>query len=338
MKIFNQKNILVEIVNSRFAQHTCFWLFFFISTLLLMLRHRPFFFSLYYSFVQIIFFAIPVYFHFYLFKIFFNRKKYHLYMLSLIGIIIIAGISMNYVFVTVFKEYSNAYSLFLTISSFLIMTTAIKYAKRGIQQRLDFQKIKAKQLQTELNLLKAQINPHFLFNTLNNLFGLARKRDRRTADGIAQLSHLMRYVIYDSKVEQIELEKEVEQIKRLIDLQKLRFLLEDDIDIDFQVKGNITELKIPPMLLIPFVENAFKHGISLSKKSFIKIDLKVKEQYLHFHIINTIHRKKYNDNETESGLGLENVKRRLELLYPDGYKLEIYDSQKTFEVDLWIKV
>lgn len=259
-------------------------------------------------------------------------------MLSLIGIIIIAGISMNYVFVTVFKEYSNAYSLFLTISSFLIMTTAIKYAKRGIQQRLDFQKIKAKQLQTELNLLKAQINPHFLFNTLNNLFGLARKRDRRTADGIAQLSHLMRYMIYDSKVEQIELEKEVEQIKRLIDLQKLRFLLEDDIDIDFQVKGNITELKIPPMLLIPFVENAFKHGISLSKKSFIKIDLKIKEQYLHFHIINTIHRKKYNDNETESGLGLENVKRRLELLYPDGYKLEIYDSQKTFEVDLWIKV
>jgi two-component system, LytTR family, sensor kinase len=141
---------------------------------------------------------------------------------------------------------------------FMGFTTAIRYAKAGIRQRMQLQEITAKQLQTELALLKAQINPHFLFNTLNNLYAMAlRQEDPSTAQGIAKLSHLMRYVIYDSDVDRIELGREVEQIRSFIELQKLRFAEEDRIRIDFDTGGELEKCVIAPMLLLPFVENAF---------------------------------------------------------------------------------
>jgi LytS/YehU family sensor histidine kinase len=219
----------------------------------------------------------------------------------------------------------------------LLITTSFKVLADSVKQRFLMQQIEAKQVQTELRLLKAQINPHFLFNTLNNLFGMARKQDPHTADGISGLSHLMRYMIYESNVELISLEKEIQQINRLIELQKLRFTKDDDIQIDFSIDGEAANVQIPPMLLIPFVENAFKHGISLVTPSFVRIHLNVEKDKLEFLVSNSKHLRSENKDEIGLGIGLQNVSRRLELLYPGKHELAISDGEKVFEVRLLLR-
>ena len=215
------------------------------------------------------------------------------------------------------------------------ISTFIKFIKDVYKQRIELQEVKSKQLQTELNLLKAQINPHFLFNTLNNLFGLARKQDTRTADGIYQLSHIMRYIIYDSNVHMIELAKEIFQIRQIIELEKLRFANEDKISIEFQINGELEEILIPPMILIPLVENAFKHGINIQKNSFININLNIDRKNLQFSVKNSIHKNtNYNVQKSETGLGLTNVKRRLEIIYPDNHNLTVWEEKNSFEIVL----
>lgn len=214
----------------------------------------------------------------------------------------------------------------------------MKIGKAGFEQKLLIQNIKAQHLKTELDLLKSQINPHFLFNTLNNLFGLVWKLDETIAGGIAQLSHLMRYMIFESNVEKIDLVKEVEQIHRLIELQKLRISNEDDVAIHFQIEGDIQKVQIPPMLLIPFVENAFKHGILLDASSFIDINLTIRGDILHFSVRNSIHAVNQEMEETNTGLGLRNVRRRLELLFPNTHEFQVQDSDKTFEIKLTLRL
>jgi len=166
---------------------------------------------------------------------------------------------------------------------------------------------------------------------------MARKQEKATADGIARLSHLMRYMIYDSKVDRISLDKEIDQIKRLIELQKLRFSKEDKIDIDFKIEGRTKSVLIPPMLMIPFVENAFKHGISLKAPSFIHIQLKVEPEILQLSIRNSCHDIPSRKNEFNSGIGLQNVKRRLELLYPNSHELTTRKTGDVYEVKLLLE-
>jgi LytS/YehU family sensor histidine kinase len=166
---------------------------------------------------------------------------------------------------------------------------------------------------------------------------MARKQDPQTADGIAGLSHLMRYMIYESNVELINLEKEIQQINRLIELQKFRFTEDDDIQIDFATEGESANIQIPPMLLIPFVENAFKHGISLTTPSFVRIHLSVEDNILEFLVSNSRHTRPQKEEEAGLGIGLQNVSRRLELLYPGKHDLAISDGEKVFEVRLVLR-
>ncbi len=323
-----------RLLSSRPAYHLYFWGFFFIGFLLQSLKERSFVDSITYTSSIIALLIIPVYLNFFVLDRLFHQKKYYLYSLSLCVIILISAIIMDNAFILLFQEWPMLVNRIITVSVFIVLTSAIKFAKIGFDQKLAFQEMKTKQLQTELNLLKAQINPHFLFNTLNNLYGLARKNDSGTADGIARLSHLMRYMIYDSDVEEISLEKEVAQIKHLIDLHSLRFLAEDDIDISFKTNGNIEQINIPPMLLIPFVENAFKHGISISNKSFIHIYLEVQDEHLFFSVKNSIHHKNTDDDDQKHGVGLKNVKRRLEILFPNRFNLDIQEDKISFEAHL----
>jgi LytS/YehU family sensor histidine kinase len=287
-----------------------------------------------YSICQISLCAIPVYINLYAIEKLFNQKKYFLYGFCLIGTIVISSIFIESFFSLVFNDTYSLHNYIFEITWFVIITSTIKVGLNSIKQRLDLEKMKTKQLETELSLLKTQINPHFLFNTLNNLYGLAQKQKMGTADGIAQLSDLMRYMIYDSGVSKIDLAKEIHQIRQLIKLQKLRFSIEDDLSIDFQIEGDVNAVKIPPMLLIPFVENAFKHGISCYEPSFLKIDLRIDESKLHLSVKNSIHISRNPQSDLDSGLGLKNVRRRLELLYPDSHELKIRKEEKNFEIDL----
>jgi LytS/YehU family sensor histidine kinase len=289
------------------------------------------------SFEYLAFLVVPVYIHFFILNRFFYKKKYALYVLSLVAILFGWGYFLDKFFYQRHMEKGNLVSAMVMVFVVILISTSFKVLADSVKQRFLLQQIEAKQVQTELRLLKAQINPHFLFNTLNNLFGMARKQDPQTADGIAGLSHLMRYMIYESNVELIGLEKEIQQINRLIELQKLRFAKDDDIQIDFATKGELANIQIPPMLLIPFVENAFKHGISLTAPSFVRIRLDADEDKLEFAVCNSKHLRAEKKEEVGLGIGLQNVSRRLELLYPQKHELAISDGEKEFEVRLVLR-
>jgi len=200
------------------------------------------------------------------------------------------------------------------------------------------QQLKQEQLKSELEMLRAQINPHFLFNTLNNLFASSRKnKDYETAEGIAFLSDMMRFMLYESNTDRIPIEKEATYIDQYIYLQKMRFHKEDDIEICFIKEGDLERKHIPPFLLIPFVENAFKHGIHPQKHSKIIIKLSIHNNYLHFFIENTRHGKSLRNSD--GGIGIANVQRRLDLIFGNaGYSLNITDDkQETYKVNLHIE-
>lgn len=333
------KNKIIKILTIRIAYHIYFWAFiFFVLSLEPRGEEISYLNVMIYNLRIVGLALIPVYTHFYIFEKFVSRKRYGIYAVLSITIIIIFGIINNIVLSRVFHVENTILGSIFFIGSFIIMTTVLKLAKAGFVQRLTLQEIKAEHLHTELELLKSQINPHFLFNTLNNLFGLVRKLDETIASGIAQLSHIMRYMIHESNVDKIELTKEVEQIHRLIELQKLRFSKDDDVTIHFKIEGDLKEVQIPPMLLIPFIENSFKHGISLDESSFIEIYLISETQRLVFTVRNTIHNRRKQIKPAEFGMGLKNVQRRLELLYPSKHRLDIQQSDNTFKIELILEL
>ncbi|MCD4833340.1 MAG: histidine kinase [Bacteroidales bacterium] len=189
-------------------------------------------------------------------------------------------------------------------------------------------------LKNELEILQYQINPHFLFNVLNNLYSLAIENDDQAiADGISKLSCLMRYNIYTSKNDKVFLKNEVEYINNYIKLQEIRFTGNYKLKVYFTINGNIESKLISPFIFIMFVENAFKYGISLNNKSIIKIELDVFDNYIEFKVSNF---KNKSGNRIDSGIGLDNVKRRLEHYYPTKHLLTINDSSTDFNIYLRI--
>ncbi len=193
-------------------------------------------------------------------------------------------------------------------------------------------------LRTELEYLKSQINPHFFFNTLNNLYALSeRQKNTDLSTGIACLSDLMRYMLYDAKAEKVALEKEILHLKNIIEVNQLRYGEEDDYTVSLNVSGNIKSKSIAPLIFAPFVENAFKHGIEFNKPSFIKIEIEANDDCILFEVINSNYNKS-NDEHKHTGIGLKNVKRRLELIYPETHKLIIENKPDTFIVKLSINV
>jgi sensor histidine kinase YesM len=181
--------------------------------------------------------------------------------------------------------------------------------------------------QSELSFLRSQINPHFLFNSLNNIYSLAYQQSDRVLPAISGLSDLLRYMLYDAN-EKVPLEKELAYIRKYIDLQRLRF--GQPIQADLHVAGKTDEVSIPPLLLIPFVENAFKHG-DLSNGSGLQINIYTSDQKLHVLCYN---KKGSQAKDAGGGIGLENVKRRLSLLYPGKHVLAVEDKNDFFSVNL----
>jgi len=197
------------------------------------------------------------------------------------------------------------------------------------------QDLENEKLISELGFLKSQINPHFLFNTLNNICSLARKKSDETENALIKLSEIMRYMIDESKEDKVLLSKEIEYLNNYIELQRLR--LSGKVKIEFTITGDPTTKMIDPLLLIPFVENAFKHGISYREEPLISISLKIHDSGLDFHIENTVFRSNGDRLPDEPGIGLRNVRRRLDLLYPEKHDLRITEDGEKFRVDLTIR-
>lgn len=222
----------------------------------------------------------------------------------------------------------------LILNIFLWLITIVYFfITRLIISERNKSRLREEKLQMELDFLKSQINPHFVFNVLNNLFGTARKNnDNETADGIIQLSGLMRYMIYETNENEVFLENEVEYLQTYIKLQEKRFTPEDNIKIVFEINGTLRNHKIAPMLFIPFVENAFKYGISLEYPSFINIRLNSMGSNIDFSVHNS--RNFRSKRQAGSGLGLKNTKKRLELIYGTRHELEICEKPKEFLINL----
>lgn len=198
----------------------------------------------------------------------------------------------------------------------------------GVQSNVQFQKTKS-----ELTFLKSQINPHFLFNSLNSIYGTAMaEQSPKTAEGVQKLSEMMRFMLKENTEDKISLEKEFNYINNYIDLQRLRVDENENTQIDVAITS-ACEGEITPMLLIPFIENAFKHGISLQDQSWIRIELTCTSETVSLEVENSIHKQALSKKD-ESGIGLENVKERLKLLYPEKHNLEIKTDEKTYFVHL----
>ncbi len=191
-----------------------------------------------------------------------------------------------------------------------------------------------------LDFLRSQINPHFLFNALNTIYGTAlQEKAERTADGIERLGGMMRFMLQENMQESISLSREIEYVNNYIGLQKLRTDPVPSVRIDTAIDQSVHPVEIAPMLLIPFVENAFKHGISFRENSHIKITLELKENTLYFDVYNSKHPGTDNDPEKDkSGFGLTNVRQRLQALYPGRHELIIRETGKDFFIHLTIQL
>lgn len=173
--------------------------------------------------------------------------------------------------------------------------------------------------EAELNYLKSQTNPHFLFNTLNNIYALARDKSDQTPESIMRLSKILRFMLYDTKDEFISIEQELELISNYIALEKLRY--DDSMRVDFKYEIEDVKQSLPPLLMIPLIENAFKHGVSeTSDKSFVDIHLSVSQQQLMLVVKNSSENR--GDKNINENIGLSNLRRQLELLYTD-YDLSV---------------
>ena len=194
----------------------------------------------------------------------------------------------------------------------------------ALKKDLENEKIK-----TELNFLKQQINPHFLFNSLNSIYSLSLTNSPETTESILKLSSILRYVLYKSNKSEILLQNEFEIIKDYIDLQKLR--LTDNVKINLDIKGDAKDYKIESFILIPIIENAFKYGTDNVLNSDISVIVEIINSKLHARVSNTIIPTIPENNE-DKGIGLQNINRRLELLYPNEYKFEIIKLDDLFSV------
>lgn len=209
---------------------------------------------------------------------------------------------------------------FFSVLLVFALSTSLKITSEWLKNESKRKEMETEKLQSELSFLKSQVNPHFLFNTLNNIYYLAYKKSDDTTTALFKLSQLMRYMLYESDVSKINLQKEIEYLENYIDLQKIRAT--DNLVINFVKEGNIEAYNIEPMLLIPFVENAFKHGITNLEDCKIDILVSVLNDKLLLKVSNKIYASK-NIFTTDKGIGLQNVRQRLNLLYPGKHQLEL---------------
>ncbi len=220
----------------------------------------------------------------------------------------------------------------------LVLAVVIKWFKYWYVAQKANQQLAQDKLQAELNFLKAQVHPHFLFNTLNNLYALTLKQSKDAPEVVLKLSDLLNYMLYECNADLVPLSKEIKLVKDYIVLEKIRY--GKRLDVSFNVHGEEDGLEIAPMLILPFVENSFKHGVSEElNESWVHVDLELKEKSLTLKVENS---KSKNGNEKDDfnykkGIGLKNVKRRLELLYADKHQLEMHDANDSFLVVLRIE-
>lgn len=233
-----------------------------------------------------------------------------------------------------FFYFPKIVKMIVAIYPVTFVAVAIKLLKYWYANQQAQQVLTQEKLQAELKFLKTQIHPHFLFNTLNNLYALTLKKSERAPEMVLKLSELINYMLYECTSEEVSLEKEIKFIKNYGDIEKIRY--GDKVDIDIRVTGNLKDRKIAPLVLLPFVENCFKHGASEElQQSWVKVSIDAQPHGILAKIENN--KAVLNGVTKKEGIGIANVRRRLDLIYPDHHELKIINGQETFLVILTIQ-
>jgi sensor histidine kinase YesM len=271
-------------------------------------------------------------------------KKYLLYVITLVLSIVTAFVLSGVFFKLFDFNPDNLASInpvlikiepVIRANAFLMLIISI-LASISLTINNHLRQLEKENLVAQISSLKSQINPHFLFNTLNNIYATAIDTSPRTADMVDKLSEMMRYTMKESQNDFVPLEEEISYLNNFIELQKLR--LESKIKFAYSLEGDFTELQIAPMLLIPFVENAFKHGVNSEQDSNIRISIRSNESELHFFVANNKVDIQSGIKENSGGLGIENTKHRLSLIYPSKHLLTIKETENDFIVSLHINL
>lgn len=294
------------------------------------------------SFVRYVMLLVLFYasYHYFIPKLYFNHKR----------VIFVVAVVISYAFIIGATQliFGNIHPFPKKISGFgppphehsvffdsqilipFLLVIALAFLIK-INARLN--EIHDEKLSAEVSYLKAQINPHFLFNTLNSLYALTLQKSNEAPNAVLKLSSIMRYVVTESSQDFVSLDKEINYIKDYIELQKLR--LDSNVSLSFEVIGTTSGKAIAPLILIPFIENAFKYGINPDDSSFIKIQISIENQSLQMSVKNAIVASEI-DEEFKTEEGLKNTQKRLDLIYSGKYVLDVREDKKYYDVNLKI--
>ncbi len=338
-------SLTIKIFDKKAVFHVTFWSIFYLLFMVFMTRMEGFETALKFSLVYITPLIIPVYLHDFIFERFFKTGKYIIYTGLTLFIIIVFGYIHERLFAILFGGEMAAH---IALAFFIATFTGIKYLRTGTRQQfqlhreesrrlkaeLELQKVESRHTKAELELLKAQLNPHFLFNSLNNIYSLILSNDKRAGETVLKLSGLMRYTLDSAKQKLVTLKEESDFIEHYITLEKIR--LNGRCDVKLRIAGEKTDQQIAPMLFTPLVENSFKHGIGVGTNNFIHIEMLITPDNVTFKISNRIVPNKNRMQEKAGKIGLENLNRRLEILYPGRHDLKIHEDDETFNVNMRI--
>ncbi len=293
-----------------------------------------------------IFYSVGVYINLYLLvPLFLLKHKRWAYVASVIPLVLLIAFAAGQAFSIYFIDIDLGTSEFFgsvqgtanTAGDFLVvygLSTCLYFINEYYIKERRVRELETISLKSELDLLKSQVNPHFMFNALNSVHVLIRKDSAKAQETLEKFSELLSHQIYEVKKESISLKKEIENLTNFIEIQKLR--QNEDVQVDWDVKGKLTDLNIAPMLFLNFVENAFKHANAKNDKVRIQINLRVEGNLLEFVCINSANNIAMNGKKP--GVGLANVRRRLEILYPDTHELIVENPLDQFEVKLTLNL
>lgn len=334
--------------NSKYFFHILFWITFILSLsadvsgLYLTSKMRFFIFVFGKTAVQaaLVYINILV-----LFPAYFKKKKYFLYTFFVLLITLLAGygnmqlevnVSSNITFESHFAHFQFFLSQLGMAARYIVISFLLKITVDYYMQKETIKKIELEKANAELNFLKAQVNPHFLFNTLNNLYALILQKSDKSGEAVLKLADIMKYILAEGKEDKVLLQKEIDLLYNYTELERLR---KPNAEITFNTSGNTTNSFITPLLLLPLVENSFKYGLnSVTKNGFVRITITAHNTMLNVTVENNVPPVSNNDALQSLGLGIENVKRRLELLYPGNYDLTIENRGDSFFVNLKLQL
>ncbi len=330
--------------SKKVVYHSLIWISYIIALLVLDSGEQGLLMILKNTAIHIFFLIAIIYFNYiYLITRFLFQKKYFIY-LSLI--VLTALVAMPLEMICLYWNSSNdldtqlellshqtGHFIFLLVALFL--STIVKIIKEWILQQRIQKDLEYKNLQSELTFLKSQINPHFLFNTLNSIYALTLKKSDNAPEIVLRLSEMMRYMLYKSNEKEVPLKQEIQYIENYLALERVRY--GDKVQIAFEYAGDDpSRYQIAPLLFIPFLENSFKHGLSQSiTHGFVECLLYIEDHSLDFTIQNSKTTER-DERYFKGGIGLSNVKRRLKLIYPNRYKLDIEETEEIYLVNLKI--